>query len=119
MRKTTFKDPIYFNTIVVIVCSSLSEIAPKYNITKPLDKYSAITFKAKNGSWIMAFNEVTPEIISHEISHLVNYVFDECGIQLDSVNDEPQAYYTGFITKKVYKAIYPPQVINLLILANR
>lgn len=46
------------------------------------------------------------EVVStmcHEAVHLCNYLFMDKGIDLDLVNDEPQAYLTDWFMKEIYK----------------
>ena len=38
-----------------------------------------------------------------QTAHTVNYIFNDKGVKLDSYNDEPQAYLTGWISKELYK----------------
>ena len=42
--------------------------------------------------------------ISHEALHATNTIFKNKGIRLDMDNDEPQAYFLGWLVKEVYKA---------------
>lgn len=41
--------------------------------------------------------------IAHEIVHIVNAIFNDRVMALDAINDEAQAYLTGWITQQVYK----------------
>jgi hypothetical protein len=41
--------------------------------------------------------------IAHEAIHACNTIFNQKGINLDSMNDEPQTYFTEYIVKEIYK----------------
>ena len=41
--------------------------------------------------------------ITHEAVHACNTIFIQKGIQLDRNNDEPQTYFTEYISKEIYK----------------
>ena len=41
--------------------------------------------------------------ITHEAVHACNTIFIQKGIQLDRNNDEPQTYFTEYISKDIYK----------------
>ena len=43
------------------------------------------------------------DTLTHETAHTVNFIFNDKGIKLDSYNDEPQAYLTGWVSKELYK----------------
>lgn len=42
------------------------------------------------------------DTISHEIAHIVDYTFQDAGIDTDYNNNEPYAYLTGYITGQVW-----------------
>lgn len=41
--------------------------------------------------------------MAHESVHACNTIFNSKGIVLDSMNDEPQAYFTEYVVKEIYK----------------
>lgn len=43
--------------------------------------------------------------LAHEANHIVNFVFDYVGQQLDLTNDEAQSYLLGHIVKRFTKTI--------------
>jgi len=106
MRKRTLKLPIYTGELIIILDNNLSYVQNKYK-TKDLSGYGAVTIKDenKNRSYVVAFEGLHCGLIAHEVVHLVNYIFLDCGQELDRVNDEAQAYLTGWLFEEIYNFI--------------
>lgn len=62
--------------------------------------FCATTDKNGINHFWMVFKPVklSMDTISHEIVHVVNAIYVSRGISLDAENDEPQAYFTGWVT---------------------
>lgn len=108
MKKKKFNLEVYHGEIVVIQTPDIKRIGFKYGFD--CSGCDAIVFRRpyKNGynRYIFAYEGTAkPHIIAHEIVHLVNYIFKDHGIELDLQNDEPQAYLTGWLTKKINETI--------------
>jgi hypothetical protein len=102
MKQTTIKIPIYRQKLTIIFDKDLSYVENRYN-TKSLSDYAAVTLRDANGNYIIAFTEdgnLTD--VAHEIVHLKNFIFIDCGLELDRYNDESEAYLTGWLFKKIY-----------------
>ncbi len=106
MKKKTIKIPIYQGKLTVILDKDLSYIEETYS-TVPLKNYGAITMRVPetHGEYICAFEYKEGSIIAHEVVHLVNYIFEDCGVILDTKNDESQAYLTGWLFKQIEKIL--------------
>ena len=106
MIKKTINIPIYQCKLTIILDKDLSYVTKTYN-TIDLSNYGAVTMRVpdKHSEYIVAFEYNEGSIIAHEIIHLVNYIFEDKHIKLDLKNDEPQAYLTGWLFKKIQKAI--------------
>lgn len=102
MKKKTIKIPIYQGKLIIIYDKNLSYFSKKYN-TKDLKDYGAVTTRIEHGKYAVAFEYNEGSIIAHEIVHIVNYIFEDCGIHLDRINDEAQAYLTGWLFKEIEK----------------
>lgn len=104
MKKTTIDIPIYQCKLTIILDKDLSYIEKKYR-TKSLSDYGAITMRVpdKFREYVMAFEYNEGTIIAHEIVHLKNYIYEDCAIELDKFNDEPEAYLTGWLFKQIEK----------------
>lgn len=101
MKIKKIRIPIYEYNLTVIVVECLSEIAEKYSL-KDVERCAAITFKRK-GDVFVAFSKLSNSTIAHEIVHIINYIFADCGAMLDLDNDEPQAYLTSYLFEQIEK----------------
>ena len=45
------------------------------------------------------------DVIAHEALHTVNAVFKSRGIEIDTSNDEAQAYFLGWVVSRIHEAI--------------
>ena len=88
----------------MIFDKDLSYVEKKYKTTS-LEYFGAVTLKdeSKYRSYVVAFEYSDGSIIAHEIVHIVNAIFLDCGIELDRINDENQAYLTGWLFDEIYK----------------
>jgi len=103
------KIPIYRDKLILIQTKDFTNIPKKYKIRKfNASGYSGLCYRIydKNKSLsvvILVRENTTPEIIAHESVHCVNYIYQENGIKLDLMNDEPQAYLLGWIIEQCHK----------------
>lgn len=104
MKKAKINIPIYGTSVTIILIDNLKKIEKTYNLTD-IEGTAAITFKRKYKYYI-AFERAGPETIAHEVVHLVNFIFHDRGVNLDLINDEPQAYLTGWLFNKIFLTIY-------------
>ena len=106
MIKKTIKIPMYCSRLIVIFDKDLSYVQNKYK-TAPLDNYGAVTLidNSKYRTYVVAFECKDYSLIAHEIVHIINYIYLDCGIELDRVNDENQAYFSGWLFEEIEKTI--------------
>lgn len=106
MRIKNLKIPIYGGTLVIVFDKDLTWVQKTYK-TALLENYGAVTLKdeTKERFYVVAFESRDRGLIAHEIVHIINYIFLDCGIQLDRVNDESQAYLTGWLFDEIDKFI--------------
>lgn len=104
MKKKTINIPIYECKLTMILDKDLSYVEKKYS-TKSLSDYGAITMRVPNkfSEYVVAFEYSEGTIIAHEVVHLVNYIYQDKGIELDRYNDEHSAYLTGWLYKQIDK----------------
>lgn len=104
MRIKTINIPIYRGKLTIIFDKDLSYVEKKYK-TSSLNNFGAVTLKdeSKYRNYVVAFEYFDGSIIAHEIVHIINYIFLDCGIELDRVNDENQAYLTGWLFDEIDK----------------
>jgi hypothetical protein len=102
MKKTTIYVPLYQSKLTIILDKNLSYIEKKYGTTS-LSDYGAVTMRVPNkfGEYVMAFEYTEGTIIAHETVHLKNHIYEDCGMELDKVNDEPEAYLMGWLFKEI------------------
>lgn len=128
MKKTKPKifiveDKVYNRHILICVGASHKEIVEYIQKRKhyPLDREENETLKClpvnlgrtvqlKNGSIVMMFREYEHKpiwyaVLSHEVSHAVNMVFDICGVEYTKDSDEVAAYYNQFIVKSILEEL--------------
>lgn len=102
MIKKIINIPIYQCKLTIILDKDLQYVTKKYK-TIDLSNYGAVTMRVpnKHSEYLVAFEYSERSIIAHEVTHLVNYIFKDKCIELDIDNDEPQAYLTGWLFKKI------------------
>lgn len=105
MKSKTIDIPIYRCELTMILGKDLAYVEKKYK-TASLENFGAVTLKdeSKYRNYVVAFTDAKHlSNIAHEIVHIINYIFLDCGIELDRVNDENQAYLTGWLFDEIYK----------------
>ncbi len=105
--------PIYFGFLHVVISKDFEKACKKLKVDikgNDINCWGAFCNKYTSKNGILHYRvflkpKASETIIAHETVHLVNMIFDDRHMQLDVLNDEAQAYLTGWITKQVYKAI--------------
>lgn len=109
MKKTKIKVPVYDRVVYVIHATNMDKVTKKFDLRPGAEKYDAFCFR-KDDFIYAVFQTKKPHIIAHECVHLVNMIFDDVNAELDLRNDEPQAYLTGFLFKKIYKSLHKKHI---------
>lgn len=107
MESKTIKIPIYYGKLTICIDKDLKWIEKKYK-TRSLEDFGAVTFKdeTKYRHYIVAFTDSKHlSNIAHEIVHLKNHIYQDCAMELDRFNDEPEAYLTGWLFDEIYSFI--------------
>lgn len=104
MIKKKIKIPLYYHNLTIIQTNNFKKIEKKYGLGDTYD-YEGVVFDIGSDIFIVLRKDTTPSIIAHEVVHIVNLIFSAVGIQLDRVNDENQAYLTGWLVKKIHKTV--------------
>lgn len=106
MTKRTIDIPIYLAKLTVIIDNDLSYVEKKYK-TEPLSNFGAVAFRVENkhGHYVVAFEYTSNSIITHELTHIKNYIYEDRKIDLDVNNDEPEAYLMGWLVESVDKIV--------------
>lgn len=109
IKKKKIKIPVYNSTLYVYLVDNLKDVAKDldYNFNG-VENMWAISFKNCEDDKIL-YAAFTPDhinkVIAHESVHLVNFLFDCKGVKLDLVNDENQAYWTGWFYDEIEKVL--------------
>jgi len=103
--------PIYYGYLNVIIAEDeqdMISVGKSYNHKEDVSKYGAFSWsdydkKGINNCYVVITKNVSNHLIAHEVVHLVNAIFLHIGCELDRINDEPQAYLTGWIFNEIEK----------------
>lgn len=113
IAKKRINIPIYFGYVDVYVLDTMNDpIIPE----GWRHGYASLTENTKTKTGIQLINlyitpkEITIKNVSHEIVHIVNMKFQNVDVRLDYINDEPQAYFTGFLTESIWNFLEPHRV---------
>lgn len=106
MKIKTVKIPIYFGNLKIIIADDLKDVMLKYKLNGE-GNYDAFVWWEDNREGVTQYfvavskKNITNSIIAHESVHIVNLIFKHRGIELDIINDEPQAYLTGWVFRQI------------------
>lgn len=103
--KKEIKIPIYTGRLVLIQRRNLSKVSKEYGLID-VSEYDGFTFmrdEDKLRFFLVVNKQCTHSIVSHEVVHIVNMIYKVHSMELDVLNDEPQAYLTEWVTKQCYK----------------
>ena len=110
MKVKKYRIPIYGGRLVVIHTDDLKAVADKHKLSSGAEDCTAFVFNKvtdKGRFKVYAvFKRRDLDIIAHETVHAVNCIFVYRDLELDRINDEAQAYLTGWVFRKIYKALY-------------
>ena len=94
---------------VDIIYGGMQAMETEYYIQQQLDSGSivdACCWKDHEGVKFAYGRGLTLSVLAHEIVHLINIIYRQKGIKLDTENDEWQAYLTSWLFKNLYQGIY-------------
>lgn len=105
--------PIYFGNLRIVVCDNLQSAAERLKVNTEginLEYYGAFAYSDRNKKGyarysIFLHQDTKPALIAHEAVHLTNFIFRDVCMQLDRINDEAQAYLTGWFVEQIHNAI--------------
>lgn len=104
-RQETIDIPIYGCKLTLILDKDLSYVQETYK-TKSLEDFGAVVLKndKEYRHYIVAFTDKDHlSNIVHEIVHIKNNIFIDCGVECDRFNDEPEAYLSGWLFDQIYE----------------
>lgn len=105
--------PIYHGYLILIFCDDIKAASDKYALGLEREYTGAFVYKMREaktgvGLYYMVFDvkHFMHSTIAHETTHCANWVFQDRQINFDYLNDEPYAYFVGWIAHQVYKYAY-------------
>lgn len=111
MIKESLIVPIYNIQVAVIVSQKLEKYARLAGYKSDCSGYDGLTlsYPANPNIYCILFRTKTVDegVIAHEVGHLVSKIFKACDIKYDPENMEPWCYLQGYITKELYKIVWP------------
>lgn len=105
--------PIYFGKLWIIITKDFIKAGNKIGIDFSLSVADclglAVTKSHKHAGCYVIFlksNKIDDtSVIAHEALHTVNAIFKGRGIDIDTTNDEAQAYFLGWVVNQVNEAV--------------
>lgn len=100
--------PIYFGTLHIAFSKNFVKTAKKFKVElkDSANDYLGLAVRIsdkKACKYLILINRNTPDVIAHEALHITNYILEDCGITIDTTNDEVQAYLLGWVVTQVIK----------------
>ncbi len=103
MKTKKIKIPIYHGTMILIQTDNWEKLGRRLNLELSNDT-DAFVYKDPKDRYVACFrSKPSPAIIAHEAVHVVNHVYNDGRMMLDPLNDEPQAYLTGWVVGEMHK----------------
>lgn len=111
--------PVYEFDCIVIIDDKIEQTINKYlkrlgieqfDDREQVHGYAVGTTNVHKYYIFYGLNSLTPNVITHEISHIVDYVFKDRSIEKSDT--EVRAYLTGYICQKIFDFVLKK---NLLI----
>ena len=106
MKVKKVKIPIYGGQLIIIKTDDMQAVMNQHGFKVDASKYGAFTFDKYQNDFFrcyVVFNSFSPSLIVHESVHVVNFIYQHVGMKLDIINDEPQAYLTGWVFNEIHK----------------
>ena len=110
MTKKIFTIPLYYGKLTVYIVEDWNYLIKKHKLNFPCKPENAGGCVFPDGQDVVIViikSQICPVVLAHETVHVVNEIYKCRGIQLDTENDEPQAYLTGWVFDKVFRTVYP------------
>ena len=103
MKKKIINIPIYQCKLTLLLLPDLSYIEKVYN-TRSLSDYASVTYRVSNSDYIIALTSKEDiRAVVHELIHVKNYIYEDCSMIVDVVNDEHEAYLVDWLFTEIEK----------------
>jgi len=110
--------PIYFGELLICIGETNEEVEKKFKVKNTIGCDAFVIRQILENGFtkyaIVFFKDIkpTPKIIVHECIHLKNMLFKDRCIKLDRDNDEPEAYFTGWLFSVIFEYLKLIKFIN-------
>lgn len=106
MKRKEVDIPIFHDRFTIVKVRNLQDLNAVYNTNIKPNEFEAVTFLSNDDEIIIAFGGdkdelIKTKIIVHECVHLVNYIYERLCMELNTKNDEPQAYIMEWVFDQV------------------
>jgi hypothetical protein len=94
--------PMYYVKVYVFTPKMNKELTEKHGWDECEDAQARDYIKSHRNVMVRFKNE-TPGIVAHEMLHVVQFVMEAIGHNLDESGDEPSAYLLGYLVDEYYR----------------
>ena len=100
---------IYEHWFELVVCDEINPSRNSKRRTKILEPYEVrnaqglSTLKDRNLFLFLRSDSIEHNLIAHEVTHIVHFLFANIGQKIDPMNNEELAYLAGYLTNLIYK----------------
>lgn len=100
----SFSDPIYLWRTQVVITEDIGKWNKKYPCSGDSGAPDALFVRPseKRHSIIIIQPNSPLDDLQHEIGHAARCVMNHIGFTVDFANDEPLAYYEGYLTRQIH-----------------
>lgn len=98
--------PIFYGTLYINFTKDFKREAKKLRIKCSKTKYLGLAFRVRtkrDTGYGILLRRVDQSVIAHEALHITNFILKDLNLEIDSKNDEVQAYILGWIVKEINK----------------
>lgn len=104
-----FRVPIYKEKLIIVVTDDLPTFCEEREMGQKsrFVNYDALVCNHPTDGIYVVFDKdiLSTSMVVHELVHIINEIYINCGIKLSRTNDEHQAYLTQFIYEEVCKIL--------------
>ena len=104
MRKW-IKIPIYNTKLLVIKGEDFEELNREFKLVLDFEDYEALTFEDEGNIVVFFKDKVSLNVLVHESVHICSFLYYLIGAKKDVIEDEHEAYITGWIVEQIDKFI--------------
>lgn len=116
MKIKKLPNTMYETDIYIVLTDDWEKVNKRFH-TKISKNYGAVTFEFDDPShriyMVFNTNHYKLKYLVHECVHVVNWTFQHAGVKIDYNNDEPQAYFTGWLFNEAFNFLTKELILPL------